>query len=99
MGAMITRGPILNKHVTELLGEAAEAEQIPHAIEVYTRRTATDADEIHPARAGIPTGLLSIPIRYMHSPSEICALDDLEAVIPLVVAFAHRLTPDQSFVR
>jgi endoglucanase len=99
MGAMIARGPTVNKHVSELLGEAAEAEGIPHAWEVYARSTSTDADEIHLVRAGVPTGLLSIPIRYLHSPSELCLLDDLESVIRLIVAFAARLTPDRSFVR
>jgi endoglucanase len=99
MGAMIARGPTLNKHVTELLDDVAEAEGIPHAYEVYSRITMTDADSIHPARAGIPTGLLSIPLRYLHTPTEICELDDVESTIRLVVAFARRLTLDHSFVR
>ena len=99
MGAMIARGPTLNKHVTELLGEAAEEEGIPHAWEVYARTTSTDADEIHFTRAGIPTGLLSIPTRYLHSPNEICALEDVESNIRLIVAFAKRLSRDQSFLR
>jgi putative aminopeptidase FrvX len=99
MGAMIARGPTLNKHVTDLLGEAAEAEGIPHAWEVYARTTSTDADEIHFTRAGIPTGLLSIPTRYLHSPNEICALEDVESNIRLIVAFAKRLSRDQSFIR
>jgi putative aminopeptidase FrvX len=99
MGAMIARGPTLNKHVTDLLGEAAEAEDVPHAWEVYARTTSTDADEIHFTRAGIPTGLLSIPTRYLHSPNEICALEDVESNIRLIVAFAKRLARDQSCVR
>jgi putative aminopeptidase FrvX len=99
MGAMIARGPTLNKHVTELLGEVAEAEGIPHAFEVYARITSTDADEIHLVRAGVPTGLVSIPTRYLHSPNEICDLDDVEAVVRLVVAFAGRLSRNQSFLR
>jgi len=99
MGAMIARGPTLNKHVTDLLGEAAEAEGIPHAWEVYSRTTSTDADEIHLVRAGIPTGLLSIATRYLHSPNELCALEDVEAIIRLIVAVAKRLPSDHSFVR
>jgi putative aminopeptidase FrvX len=99
MGAMIARGPTLNKRVTDLLGEVAEAEGIPHAWEVYSRTTSTDADEIHFTREGIPTGLLSIPTRYLHSPNEICALEDVESIIRLIVAFAKRLTRDQSFIR
>jgi putative aminopeptidase FrvX len=99
MGAMIARGPTLNKHVTDLLGDVAEAEGIAHAYEVYSRTTSTDADELHFTRAGIPTGLLSIPTRYLHSPDEICDLADVEAIVQLVVAFAKRLTVDHSFVR
>jgi endoglucanase len=99
MGAMIARGPTLNKTVVDLLGDAAEAEGIPHAYEVYSRTTSTDADEIHLTRAGIPTGLLSIPTRYLHSPNELCDLEDVESIIRLLAAFAKRLAPDQSFVR
>jgi endoglucanase len=99
MGALIARGPTLNKHVTELLAEVADEAGIAHAYEVYSGDTATDADEIHPARLGIPTGLLSIPMRYLHTPTEICDLADMESIIQLLVAFARRLTPDQTFLR
>jgi putative aminopeptidase FrvX len=99
MGAMIARGPTLNKHVTDLLGEAAESEGIPHSWEVYSRTTSTDADEIHLVRAGIPTGLISIPTRYLHSPNEICDLEDVESNVRLLVAFVERLSRDRSFVR
>jgi len=99
MGAMIARGPTLNKQVVELLATAAEEEQIPHAFEVYSRTTSTDADEFHLTRAGIPTALLSIPTRYLHSPNEICDLADVEAIVSLLVAFAERLAADESFVR
>ncbi|MBA3842697.1 MAG: M20/M25/M40 family metallo-hydrolase [Actinobacteria bacterium] len=99
IGAMIARGPTLNKQVVELLATAAEEEQIPHAFEIYSRTTSTDADEIHLTRAGIPTALLSIPTRYLHSPNEICDLADVEAIVSLIVAFAERLGADESYVR
>ena len=54
---------------------------------------------MHISRAGVPTGLVSVPLRYMHSPVELGSLDDLEAVIALVVAFASRLTRETSFLR
>jgi endoglucanase len=98
-GAMIARGPTLNRHVTDLLGDVAAEDGIPHAFEVYTRLTHTDADEIHWSRAGVPTGLLSIPTRYLHSPNELCDLADVEAIVQLIVAFAKRLAPDRSFLR
>jgi putative aminopeptidase FrvX len=99
MGAMIARGPTLNKLVVDLLSETAEAEGIPHAFEVYSRITYTDADEIHVARSGVPTGLVSIPTRYLHTPTELCDLADLESIVQLLVAFARRLGRDSSFVR
>jgi endoglucanase len=98
-GATIERGPMINKHVFDLLVSAAEAEEIPHSFEISTRATRTDADTIHISRGGIPTGLVSIPLRYMHSPSELVSLDDLEAAVRLVTAFARRLTKEQSYIR
>jgi len=98
-GVLIARGPTLSPHVSGLLVEIAEREQIPHAFGVYSAVTHTDADEVHLARAGVPTGLLSIPTRYVHSPNELCSLDDVEAAVRLVAAFALALGREQSFLR
>jgi putative aminopeptidase FrvX len=98
-GAMIARGPTLNRKVTDLLGDVAEEQGIAHAYEVYSRTTSTDADEIHLVRSGVPTALISIATRYLHSPNEICDLGDVEAIVQLVVAFAERLSADTSFIR
>ena len=49
------------------------------------------------SRAGVATGLVSVPLRYMHSPIETLDLDDLENAVRLVVAFALRLEPGLSF--
>jgi putative aminopeptidase FrvX len=98
-GAAITRGPVVSTVVSELLAKAADEEAISHCFEIYAGRTQTDADAVHDARGGVPTGLVSIPVRYMHSPCELCSLDDLEAVIALTTAFARRLTRDTSFLR
>ena len=65
-----------------------------------TRGTSsTDADAVHLSRAGVATGLVSIPLRYMHTPIETVQLDDVEAVVRLLVAFARRLEPGLSFAR
>jgi endoglucanase len=98
-GAVIERGPMIDRHVYELLLRTAEEEGIPHAFEISTRMTRTDADQFQIARGGIPTGLVSIPLRYMHTPCELCSLDDLEACIRLIVGFARRLTRDHSYLR
>ncbi len=98
-GPVIERGAILNPRVFELLYEAAEAEGIPYTIQSSARSTGTDADAFHVSRAGIPTGLLSVPLRYMHSPVETVSLEDAENTARLVAAFARRLTPGTSFAR
>lgn len=98
-GAVIGRGTTLGPRVYELLREAAEAEEIPHTFEASGRGTHTDADSFQIARAGIPTGLVSIPLRYMHSSVETVQLSDVENVIDLIVAFIRRMDPAEDFRR
>jgi putative aminopeptidase FrvX len=90
-GAVIGRGSTLSPKVFELLVAAAEDEGIDHSIGASGRGTSTDADAIQISRSGIPTGLVSIPIRYMHSPVELVDLGDVEAAVRLIAAFAARL--------
>ena len=99
MGAIITRGPQLHPAVSEALIAAAEAEGIPYTLEAAARGTGTDLDSIYMQRAGIPTGLISVPIRYLHSPTEMVDMGDVEAAIRLLVAFAQRLEPGRSLRR
>ena len=98
-GAAVTVGPVASVVVSDLLRETADAEGIPYCVEVYSDRTLTDADVLHISRAGVPTGVVCVPLRYMHTPVEVCALADLEAVIALVAAFARRLSRETSFLR
>ena len=98
-GAVIGRGSILNDGVFELLHEAAEAEKIPFTIEASGRHTGTDADAVHLSRGGVPTGLISIPLRYMHSPVELVELADVMACAQLIAAFALHLGAKTSFAR
>jgi len=98
-GAVIGRGSTLNPRVFELLHDTAEAEGIPFSVSASSRYTGTDADAIHISRAGVPTGLVSVPLRYMHSPVEMVQLDDVHACARLIAAFAQRLDADTSFLR
>jgi putative aminopeptidase FrvX len=98
-GAAIMRGPSIHPRIFELLHETAEAEGIPFSIEISRGHTNTDADAVYLSRVGVATGLVSIPLRYMHTPVEVVDLADVEAVIRLVVAFARRLEPGQTFTR
>ena len=92
-GPVIGRGSTLSPRIFELLSETAERLDAPHSVEASGRATWTDADAIQIARAGIPAGLISIPLRYMHSPVEMVDLADVEATVELVAAFAAALEP------
>jgi putative aminopeptidase FrvX len=98
-GPAISRGSTINPRVFDVLAETAEAETIPYTIEVSAGTTFTDMDAIYLSRAGLATGLVSIPLRYMHTPTEVVALEDVENVIRLIVAFAQRLDADMTFTR
>jgi endoglucanase len=98
-GAVIERGSTISPRVFELLHETAEAEDIPFTVSASARSTGTDADAIHLSRSGVPTGVVSVPLRYMHSPVEMVQLSDVEACARLLAAFAQRLGPGTSFER
>ncbi len=91
-GPSLTRGSTIHPRVFELLHERAEAEGIPFTVAAAGRSTGTDADAIYLSRAGIPTGLVSVPLRYMHSPVELCEVGDVVNAARLVAAFALRLS-------
>ncbi len=97
-GPAISRGASVSEIVFELLIETAESEKIPYRIEAASRDTHTDAEAIFNAHRGVATGLVSVPNRYMHSPNEMVALDDLECTARLLAAFARKLGPDTSFI-
>ncbi len=97
-GPVIARGPNINPVVFERLVAAAKAEGIPYQLEAEPSVTGTDARAIQVARDGIPTGLISVPLRYMHTPTEVVCLADLQATVRLIVRFARDLSADASFV-
>ena len=98
-GPQISRGANLHPRMYALLVEAAEAEGIPYSVAVPGRHSGTDADAIHFARAGVPCGLVSVPLRYMHSPVETVQLSDVEHAINLLAATVLRLDPEEDFRR
>ncbi len=97
-GPVIARGPNINPAVFERLVAAAEAEGLAYQIEAEPSVTGTDARSIQVARSGIPTGLVSVPLRYMHTPTEALCLDDMEATVRLLVRFAQDLNEGACFV-
>jgi putative aminopeptidase FrvX len=98
-GPVLSRGSTLNPRLFELLHDTAEREQIPFTVEAIGRNTGTDADAVHLSRGGVPTALVSIPLRYMHSPVELVALSDVHACARLIAAAARTLDAQTSLAR
>ena len=97
-GPVLSRGSAVSPVVFEMLVAAAEREKIPYSIEAAPKATNTDADNIFTAHRGVATGLVSVPLRYMHSPNEMVALEDLDRAARLLAAFARSVGPETSFV-
>lgn len=89
-GAVIGVAPILSGAVTDRLIEMAKQYQLPFALEPIAGRTGTNSDCIAASRKGVPTGLVSIPLRYMHSGCEVADLHDLKAASDLLSRYINR---------
>ena len=98
-GPALARGSAVHPRIFELLVEAAEGDGLPYSVEIAPVRSGTDADAIARVRAGIPTGIVSIPNRYMHSPSEMVSLTDLDSCATVIAGFARRLGAQPDFRR
>ena len=86
-GTVIAYGPNIHPEIFERLVKIAEKEEIDYNIEPVPGRTGTDATGIQIAKEGIPTGLISIPLRYMHTPVEVVNMKDMERTVKLMVEF------------
>jgi endoglucanase len=96
-GPVIARGPNISPVVERMLIQAAEEEGIPYQLEGAPGGTGTDANAIQLTRAGVATGLVSIPLRYMHTAVETLSLEDLANVSRLLAAFIMRVNADTDF--
>lgn len=97
-GPVIARGPNINPVVFDRLVAAAEAEGLDYQIEAEPAVTGTDARAIQVSRGGKATGLVSVPVRYMHTPTEVLRLKDLDIMVKLLVRFIRDLDEDACFV-
>jgi endoglucanase len=96
-GPVITRGSIISPVVFNLLRKICEDRKIPFAVQAAGRDTSTDADAIHIAREGVATALVSVPNRYMHSPNEMIALSDVDAIADLLARACRSVDKDTDF--
>jgi endoglucanase len=94
-GPIIARGPNINPLIFDRLVKCADEEKIAYQIETESMPTGTDARALQMARGGVATGLVGIPLRYMHTPSEVVDLEDIEQAVRLLEAFALSLKPGE----
>lgn len=95
-GPILSKGAPINKKINQLMVNTAKKNNIPIQYELTPRLTGTDADKIRLSGKGVPTALVSLPLRYMHSPSEIVSLSDMENEIELLVKTILALKGDES---
>lgn len=93
-GPAVAIGPNIHPEIFRFLTERARAEGVPHQVEPAPGRTGTDAWALQVARSGVATGLLSIPLRYMHSTVETVDTRDLEATGRLLAAAVSGMTAE-----
>ena len=97
LGPTLTHGGCNHPAVVERLEEVARKLNVPLQHEAASNTTGTDTDVIFWTRGGIPSALISLPNRYMHSPVELVSLRDLEHIPPLLTGFALSLEPGKPF--
>lgn len=95
-GAVISYGAPINRKINEWIQAVAEKKNHPLQYELTPQRTGTDADAIRMSGEGVPVALVSLPLRYMHSPSEVVSLKDIESEIDLLVDFIMSLTGEEN---
>ena len=86
-GAMIGFAPILDRGMSEKFVAIAEKENIPYKRDVMGGDTGTNSDAIAVTKAGVPTALISVPERYMHTPAEVVDMRDLEHIAKLIAEY------------
>jgi putative aminopeptidase FrvX len=96
-GPTICRGANINPQVYKMLCEVARDNNIPFQLSAAGGGTGTDANAMQLNQAGMATGLISIPLRYMHTPCEVVSLGDIANTAALLAAFLERITPDTDF--
>jgi endoglucanase len=96
-GPSVLRGANTNPIVFDLLCGAAREARIPFQVRVAPGASPTDASAMQLSGAGMATGLVSVPLRYMHTPCEVLSLEDVMNCARLVAAYCRRVRPNTDF--
>ena len=87
-GPVLSKGPNINPVILDILLACAKKHKISIQMEANPKPASNDARSLQIARAGVATGIVSLPLRYMHTPSEVMDLADIENAVKLICAFA-----------
>ncbi|WP_307276126.1 M20/M25/M40 family metallo-hydrolase [Phyllobacterium ifriqiyense] len=91
-GPTISRGANTNPVVYRMLIDAARREDIPYQVTAIPGTAPTDENKMQVNQAGMATGLIGVPMRYMHTPSEVVSTHDLEMCIKLLATYCSDVT-------
>ncbi len=96
-GPSVTYAPAVHNKLLDLIIETAEAKEIPIQREAASRRTGTDTDAFAYSNGGVPSALISLPLRYMHTTVEMSHKEDVDAVIRLIYEVLQRIENGHNF--
>ncbi len=97
-GPVLSRGPNVNHRLFDMLRDTARRENIPVQIEAAPGATGTDANAIQLTRAGVATAIVSVPNRYMHTPCEVIAYNDVDHAASLIAHTVARIDEETDFL-
>ena len=95
-GPVIFFAPSIHHNIRELIVETAKTKKIPYQRAAASRATGTDTDAFAHSNGGVPSALISLPLRYMHTTVEMVAQDDVANVIQLIYETLLKIKPDMS---
>lgn len=96
-GPSVTYAPAVHNNLLDLIIETADENDIPLQREVASRRTGTDTDAFAYSNGGVPSALISLPLRYMHTTVETAHKDDVNNVITLIYETLLKITDQHNF--
>lgn len=96
-GPILTYGPAVHNKLLNLIIDTAEEKKIPFQRDAASRATGTDTDAFAYSNGGVPSALISFPLRYMHTTVEMVELEDMDNAAKLIYETLLKLTPDFNF--
>lgn len=96
-GPSLTFAPAVHNKLLKLIRDVAKEKKIPVQLSASSRSTGTDTDAFAYSNGGVPSALISLPLRYMHTTVEMAHIDDVENVIKLIYETLHKIEKDHNF--